>query len=128
MLSPIKRNESVTLRQRLDQNLIAVYAKPILLHQLGFLLCLFALFPELGMHHFVLIIEVFGEAACGNVFDLALEHFADGVSHLLQDVQEEHELVLSLLSICHVFIELVNCDLQLLVFRENFAALIRLTL
>lgn len=68
------------------------------------------------MHHLVLIIEVFGKAAGWNIFDLALEHFTDGVSHLLQDVQEEHELVFSLLSIRHVFIELVNRDLQFLVF------------
>ena len=68
------------------------------------------------MHNLVLVVEVFGKAARWNIFDLTLEHFTDGVSHLLQDVQEEHELVFSLLTIRHVFIELVNRDLQLLVF------------
>lgn len=42
------------------------------------------------MHNLVLVVEVFGKAARWNIFDLALEHFTDGVSHLLQDVQEEH--------------------------------------
>ena len=121
MLFPVKRHKSVTLGQRFDQNLVTIDAKPILLHQLGLLLSLFALLPQLGMHHLVLVIKVLGEAARRHILDLTFEHLADGVSHLLEDVQEEHQLVLSLLPIRHVLVEFIDCTLQLLVLMEDFA-------
>ena len=60
------------------------------------------------MHLVILVIEVLGEARGWHVFNFALEDFRDGVAHLLEDVQEEHQFVLTLLTVRHVFVELVD--------------------
>ena len=78
------------------------------------------------MHHFVLIVEILGEPTCRYIFYLSFEYFRDGVAHLLENVQEEHELVFSLLTIRHVFVELIDCRLELFVLLKDFPALIRL--
>ena len=80
------------------------------------------------MHDLVLVVEVLREATRGDILDLPLEHFGNGITHLLQNVQEEHQLVLSLLAIRHVLIELVNSRLQLLVLLEDAPSLLRLPL
>ena len=76
------------------------------------------------MHDFVLVVEVFGESTGWYIFDLAFEDLRDRVPHLLQDVKEEHQLVLSLFTVGHVFVKLVYSGLELLIFLENFAAFI----
>ena len=80
------------------------------------------------MHHLVLVIEVLGESARRHILDLPFKDFRDGVAHLLENVEEEHELVLSLLAVRHVLVELVDGGLELLVLLEHFPPLVRLPL
>lgn len=92
------------------------------------LLGFFALFADLGVHNLVFIVKILREASRGHVLDLSFEDFGDGVAHLLEDVEEEHEFVLALLTVRHVIIQIVNASLQLLIFREDLTSLLRLVL
>lgn len=78
------------------------------------------------MHHFILVIEVLRETACRHILDFSLKDFRDGVSHLLEDVKEEHEFVLALLPVRHVLVEFVDGRLQLLILLKDFPTLITL--
>ena len=60
------------------------------------------------MHDLVLIIEVLGEATCWNILDFPLKDLRYRVAHLLENVQEEHELVLSLLAVGHILVQLID--------------------
>ena len=80
------------------------------------------------MHHLVFIIKVLGESTCGYVLNLTFKDFRYGIAHLLQDVQEEHKLVLSLLAICHVFSQLFNRTLQVLILLHDLSSLFTLLL
>lgn len=78
------------------------------------------------MHHFVLVVKILGETAGRHVFDFPLENLRDWVAHLLEDVEEEHEFVLALLAVRHVFVQLVYGCLQLFVLLKYFPAFIAL--
>ena len=76
------------------------------------------------MHNFILIIKVLGEATRRHVFYLTFKHLRDWIAHLLENVEEEHELVFSLFTVGHVLVELINSGLQLFVLLENFSTLV----
>ena len=80
------------------------------------------------MHHLILIIKVLREPASRNIFDFSFKDFRDGVSHLLEYIQEEHEFIFSLFAISHVLIKLINGRLKFLILLVYLSALIRLTL
>ena len=63
------------------------------------------------MHLIVLIVEILAETRCWDILNLALKDLRDRVAHLLQDVEEEHQFVFTLLAIGHVIIELINGQL-----------------
>ena len=63
------------------------------------------------MHLIVLIVEILAETRCWDILNLALEDLRDWIAHLLQDVKEEHQFVLTLLAVGHVLIELIDGQL-----------------
>ncbi len=59
---------------------------------------------NLGMQYFIVIVEVLGEAAGGQISDLLIEDVRNRQTVLLKDVEEKDQLVFSLLAIVDVLL------------------------
>jgi hypothetical protein len=56
------------------------------------------------MQYFIVIVEVLGEAAGGQISDLLIEDVRNRQTVLLKDVEEKDQLVFSLLAIVDVLL------------------------
>ena len=68
-------HQSISLGHILDENIVAIDSKEVLLHQLLLFLRYFSFFPKLCVHHFVLIVEVLGKSTGGHILNFTLENF-----------------------------------------------------
>ncbi len=59
---------------------------------------------NLGMQYFIVIVEVLGEAAGGQISDLLIEGVRNRQTVLFKDVEEKDQLVFSLLAIVDVLL------------------------
>jgi len=65
-----------------------------------------SLLSYLSVQNFVVVVEIFRESGRGQVFDLRVEYVRNRQTIFLENVEEENELILSLLTIVYVFLEL----------------------
>lgn len=76
------RHQSIALANVFDEYFVPINAKPVYLLQLLLSFSLFSFFPQLRVHHFILVVKVFGKATSWHILDLPFEHFTNRVSHL----------------------------------------------
>ena len=120
--------KSISLSYILYQHFIPINTKPILCNKSSFSFCLFPFLPKLGMHNFILIIEILWKSTCRHIFDFPLKHLRDRIAHLLQNIQKEHELILPLFAISHVFIQFLDSCLKFFVLLKDFFVLFWLSI
>ena len=65
-----------------------------------------SLLSDLRVQNFIVVVEIFRKSGRGQVFDLRVKYIRNRQTIFLENVEEENELILSLLSIVDVFLEL----------------------